>query len=95
MKRLVNVGLQYFAQAVAADSERLDDFALIGGMSSSSITEDMNTAMRLHGAGWRSVYHHELLAEGLAPDDLTSTLQQRLRWAQGTIQVLSPGKSLD
>ena len=85
---LVNVGLQYFAQAVAANSERLDDFTLIGGMSSSSITEDMNTAMRLHGAGWRSVYHHELLAEGLAPDDLTSTLQQRLRWAQGTIQVL-------
>jgi cellulose synthase (UDP-forming) len=48
----------------------------------------MNTAMRLHGAGWKSVYHHELLAEGLAPDDLASTLQQRLRWAQGTIQVL-------
>jgi cellulose synthase (UDP-forming) len=85
---LVNVGLQYFAKTVAADRNKLDDFALIGGMSSSSITEDMNTAMRLHGAGWKSVYHHELLAEGLAPDDLTSTLQQRLRWAQGTIQVL-------
>lgn len=48
----------------------------------------MNTAMRLHSAGWKSVYHHELLAEGLAPDDLSSTLKQRLRWAQGTIQVL-------
>jgi cellulose synthase (UDP-forming) len=85
---LVNVGLQYFAKTVAADRDKLNDFALIGGISSSSITEDMNTAMRLHGAGWKSVYHHELLAEGLAPDDLTSTLQQRLRWAQGTIQVL-------
>ena len=85
---LVNVGLKYFAQAVAENRERLNDFALIGGVSSTSITEDMNTAMRLHGAGWQSVYHHELLAEGLAPDDLTSTLQQRLRWAQGTIQVL-------
>ncbi len=85
---LVNVGLQYFAQAVSLDQQRLDEFSLIGGMSSSSITEDMNTAMRLHGAGWKSVYHHELLAEGLAPDDLSSTLQQRLRWAQGTIQVL-------
>ncbi|YAF98832.1 MAG: glycosyltransferase family 2 protein [Nodularia sp. CChRGM 3473] len=60
----------------------------MGGVSSNSITEDMNTAMRLHSAGWKSVYHHELLAEGLAPDDLSSTLKQRLRWAQGTIQVL-------
>jgi cellulose synthase (UDP-forming) len=85
---LINVGLKYFTQAVSKNKDLLKDFTLIGGMSSSSITEDMNTAMRLHGAGWKSIYHHELLAEGLAPDDLASTLQQRLRWAQGTIQVL-------
>jgi cellulose synthase (UDP-forming) len=85
---LLNVGLQYFSDALGKDASRIDEFNLIGGMSSSSITEDMNTAMRLHGAGWQSVYHNELLAEGLAPDDLGSTLKQRLRWAQGTIQVL-------
>jgi cellulose synthase (UDP-forming) len=85
---LVSVGLKYFSAAFAKDETHLNEFDLIGGMSSSSITEDMNTAMRLHGAGWKSVYHHELLAEGLAPDDLSSTLKQRLRWAQGTIQVL-------
>lgn len=85
---LVNVGLKYFSAALAEDETRLDEFDLIGGVSSSSITEDMNTAMRLHSAGWKSVYHNELLAEGLAPDDLSSTLKQRLRWAQGTIQVL-------
>ena len=27
-----------------------------------SVTEDMATAMRLHGLGWKSVYHHEVLA---------------------------------
>ena len=85
---LVSVGLTYFSEAYAKDMARLDEFDLIGGMSSSSITEDMNTAMRLHGAGWQTVYHNELLAEGLAPDDLSSTFKQRLRWAQGTIQVL-------
>ncbi|CAN1212565.1 Cellulose synthase [Tumidithrix helvetica PCC 7403] len=85
---LLNVGLQYFSDALDKDASRIDEFHLIGGMSSSSITEDMNTAMRLHSAGWQSVYHNELLAEGLAPDDLASTLKQRLRWAQGTIQVL-------
>ena len=85
---LVNVGLQNFSDEYAKDEKRLDEFDLVGGVSSNSITEDMNTAMRLHGAGWKSVYHNERLAEGLAPDDLSSTLKQRLRWAQGTIQVL-------
>ncbi len=86
---IVNTGLKYFAQAFALDEASLNEFDLIGGVSSSSITEDMNTAMRLHAAGWRSIYHNELLAIGLAPDDLSSTLQQRLRWAQGTIQVMA------
>jgi cellulose synthase (UDP-forming) len=53
-----------------------------------SVTEDMATAMQLHALGWRSVYHHEILARGLAPEDLGTMLQQRLRWAQGTLQVL-------
>ncbi|MBN3894035.1 MAG: glycosyltransferase [Nostoc sp. NOS(2021)] len=85
---LVSVGLQNFAEEFTKDEKSLNEFDLVGGISSNSITEDMNTAMRLHSAGWKSIYHNELLAEGLAPDDLSSTLKQRLRWAQGTIQVL-------
>lgn len=86
---LVSMGLQHFAEDFEADEGRLEEFEMIGGLSSISITEDMNTAMRLHSTGWRSAYHHEILAEGLAPDDLSSTLTQKLRWAQGTIQVLT------
>ncbi|MBT1004436.1 glycosyltransferase [Paenarthrobacter sp. DKR-5] len=56
-------------------------------MATISVTEDMATCMRLHGLGWRTVYHHEQLADGLAPEDLQSALTQRLRWAQGTMQV--------
>jgi len=52
-----------------------------------SVTEDMATSMRLHGLGWQSVYHHELLADGLAPEDMGTMLTQRLRWGQGTMQV--------
>lgn len=85
---LVSVGIQQFSKEFAQDANRLEEFNLIGAMATHSITEDMNTAMRLHASGWRSVYHHELMAEGLAPTDLGSTLKQRLRWAQGTIQVL-------
>ena len=43
--------------------------------------------MRLHAAGWRSAYHDEVLAAGTAPQDLRSAVSQRLRWAQGTVQV--------
>ena len=53
-----------------------------------SVTEDMATAMRLHALGWKSAFHPEILAYGLAPEDLRSALNQRLRWAQGTLQVL-------
>jgi cellulose synthase (UDP-forming) len=52
-----------------------------------SVTEDMATSMRLHALGWKTVFHNELLADGLAPEDLGTMLTQRLRWGQGTMQV--------
>ena len=69
------------------DAVRSDEAQPIMPLATISVTEDMATAMRLHRNGWRSVYHHEILVHGLAPEDLGSMLQQRLRWAQGTIQV--------
>ncbi len=66
---------------------RSDEAIPVQSMSTISITEDMATSMRLHAAGWKSIYHSEILAYGLAPEDLSSALKQRLRWAQGTIQV--------
>ncbi|GAB2860585.1 glycosyltransferase [Nocardioides pacificus] len=57
-------------------------------MATISVTEDMATCMRLHSLGWRTAYHDEVLAHGLAPEDLQTMLTQRLRWAQGTVQVM-------
>lgn len=57
-------------------------------MSTLSVTEDMATCLRLHAMGWSSVYHQEILASGLAPESLAAMLRQRLRWAQGTLQVM-------
>ena len=68
--------------------ERRGEAQPIMPLSTISVTEDMSTSMRLHAMGWRSVYHHEILAKGLAPEDLKTMLTQRLRWAQGTIQVM-------
>ena len=73
--------------ASALDVDRGDEAQAIMPMATISVTEDMATSMRLHGLGWRSVYHGEILANGLAPEDLETMLGQRLRWAQGTMQV--------
>ena len=72
----------------AIDVDRADEAQPVMPLATISVTEDMATAMRLHALGWRTVYHHEVLAHGLAPEDLPSMLHQRLRWAQGTMQVM-------
>ncbi|OSP08017.1 glycosyltransferase family 2 protein [Microbacterium sp. LEMMJ01] len=68
--------------------DRADEAQPILPLATISVTEDMATAMQLHALGWKSVYHHEILAHGLAPEDLRTMLTQRLRWAQGTLQVM-------
>ena len=72
----------------AVDVDRSEEAQPVMPMATISVTEDMATAMRLHALGWRTVYHHEVLARGLAPEDIGSMLHQRLRWAQGTLQVM-------
>jgi cellulose synthase (UDP-forming) len=71
----------------ALDVDRSHEAMPVMPMATISVTEDMATCMRLHTQGWESVYHHEILAKGLAPEDLRTMLTQRLRWAQGTMQV--------
>lgn len=72
----------------AVDVDRAAEAQPIMPLATISVTEDMATCMRLHSLGWRSAYHDEVLAHGLAPEDLETMLTQRLRWAQGTVQVL-------
>lgn len=67
---------------------RRQAFEEIGGFSTKTITEDMETSIVLHGRGWRSVYHGETLAYGLAPSSAFAYHVQRLRWGQGSMQIL-------
>jgi cellulose synthase (UDP-forming) len=41
----------------------------------------------LHAAGWNSLFVNEVLAYGIAPQTIHAFLTQRLRWAQGTMQL--------
>ena len=60
----------------------------IGGFSTQTIIEDMETSLVLHTRGWRSRYHQEALAFGLSPGTASAFHVQRMRWAQGSMQIL-------
>ena len=57
-------------------------------MAVETVTEDIHTTIRLHRRGWRSVYHNEVLARGLAAADSDQYAAQRVRWGTGAMQVL-------
>lgn len=60
----------------------------VGGVATESVTEDLHTTVRLHARKWKTVYHNERLAYGIAPQTMNAFSVQRLRWAQGTMQIL-------
>ncbi|HJV66750.1 MAG TPA: glycosyltransferase [Geomonas sp.] len=59
----------------------------IGGFATGTVTEDLHTSIKIHKKGFRSVYHAESLAFGLAPSEVGSFLNQRVRWGEGAMQV--------
>ncbi|WAH98139.1 glycosyltransferase family 2 protein [Arthrobacter sp. MMS18-M83] len=61
----------------------------VGGVATDTITEDMHTTLKLIRAGWKTAYHHQTLALGLAPDTPEQYLLQRRRWGMGAMQILA------
>jgi cellulose synthase (UDP-forming) len=59
----------------------------IGGHAP-GLTEDMHTAMRLHAAGWQSVYVPEEVSRGLVPASLAAFYAQQLKWSRGSFDLL-------
>jgi cellulose synthase (UDP-forming) len=67
---------------------RVDALRAVGGVATETITEDLHTTLKLHRAGWRTVYHDQVLARGLAAAGPEQFLAQRLRWGRGSMQVI-------
>jgi len=73
----------------------------IGGIAGDTITEDAETALTLHSKGYNSAYIARPMISGLSPETLGGFIGQRIRWAQGMVQIfllknplLIPGLSL-
>lgn len=57
----------------------------VGGFPEDSLTEDFALSIEMHERGWTSKYVSEVLAVGLAPEDMASYVSQQRRWAQGCL----------
>ncbi|KAL1326319.1 hypothetical protein HN51_036392 [Arachis hypogaea] len=80
-------------EAIHVMSCKYEDRTLWGyevGMSYGSIAADTLTSFKLHSRGWESVYCMPKRAafRGTAPINLTDRLNQVLRWAVGSLEIL-------
>lgn len=55
-----------------------------------SVTEDILTGFKMHARGWKSIYCMPNLPafKGSAPINLSDRLNQVLRWALGSVEIL-------
>jgi cellulose synthase (UDP-forming) len=66
---------------------RLSALRAVGGIATTTSTEDFETSLLLQKSGYSIRYHNEHLIQGLAPDNLASYAVQRARWAEGTLSA--------
>ncbi len=59
----------------------------LGGIAGETITEDAETAIKLHDRGYRSVYIREPMVRGLQTESFGALVIQRVRWTQGMVQI--------
>nr|MBA3672738.1 glycosyltransferase [Gemmatimonadaceae bacterium] len=86
----VQMGLHGLGGAVAIGANctfRRAALDSIGGHGI-GLAEDLVTSIRLHAAGWHSVYVPEVVSRGLVPEDLGSFYKQQLKWARRVYEVV-------
>lgn len=73
----------------------------LGGIATESVTEDALTALRLNRRGYNTAYLAIPQAAGLATENISRHIGQRIRWARGMAQIfridnplLGPGLTL-
>lgn len=59
----------------------------IGGHAM-GLAEDLQTSIRIHAKGWKSVYNPVIVSRGLVPEDFASFSKQQLKWARGVFELL-------
>lgn len=60
----------------------------VGGWAEWCLTEDSELSVRIHAAGYRSMYINTVYGKGLVPETFEDYKRQRFRWTYGPIQEL-------
>ena len=87
----VLLGLDFWDSAFFCGSAavlRRKHLTEVGGIAGDTITEDAETALKLHCRGYRSAYVSKPMICGLSPEMFSDFVLQRNRWAQGMTQIL-------
>jgi cellulose synthase/poly-beta-1,6-N-acetylglucosamine synthase-like glycosyltransferase len=101
LTRLVTCEFEHIYAVMHAGRSQLFDAALFGGsngfwrtdllkrigMDHTMLTEDIDSTLRATLAGARFVHDRSILSSELAPTTAKAWWNQRLRWAQGWLQV--------
>jgi cellulose synthase/poly-beta-1,6-N-acetylglucosamine synthase-like glycosyltransferase len=67
---------------------RRDVLDHVGGWAEWCLTEDSELSLRVHSAGYGSVYLTEPMGRGLIPETFAAYRRQRFRWTYGPVQEL-------
>lgn len=84
------MGLYGYGGAVAIGANctfRRAALESIGGHAM-GLAEDLQTSIRIHSKGWKSVYNPVIVSRGLVPEDYSSFSKQQLKWARGVFELL-------
>ena len=65
---------------------RKETLEAVGGWSEWCVTEDSELAIRVHDAGYTSIYIDKSYGQGLIPDSFEGYKKQRYRWTAGPVQ---------
>ena len=86
----VSMGMFGYGSSVAIGANctfRRKALESIGGHGI-GLAEDLVTSIRIHAAGWRSIFNPVIVSRGLVPEDFGSFCKQQLKWARGVHEVL-------
>lgn len=78
-------GAMFCGSAAVLRRAALDE---VGGFLGETVTEDAETTLALHAAGWQSLYVDRPMIAGLEPESFMSFIRQRGRWGTGMMQLL-------
>ncbi len=88
--KVIQKGLDFWNSAFFCGSAAVMRRSLlqkVGGVVGETITEDAETALTLHSLGYHSAYIDRPMVSGLSPETLGGFITQRIRWAQGMVQI--------